>query len=134
MHSKKQNDPCYSWKIGKKPDRFRDILLNAADAFIMPNISIPDDVEGFGISALEAGACGLPVIASNIQGIRDAVLDGITGYLVEEGDVEGYISKIHSLDFERAKIRSVVINMFNWDKIGRLYVQALIPGNETNLY
>jgi len=79
--------------LAKSPIDFRDILMNAADAFIMPNISIPDDVEGFGISALEAGACGLPVIASNIQGIRDAILDGITGYLVGERDVAGYISK-----------------------------------------
>ena len=46
------------WRVvlaGRQPDRLRNCLLNLADAFIMPNISIPGDVEGFGIAALEAG-------------------------------------------------------------------------------
>jgi len=45
--------------------------------------------EGFGTSALEASAAGLPVVASKIYGLVDAVVDGETGLLVELGDAEG---------------------------------------------
>jgi glycosyltransferase involved in cell wall biosynthesis len=43
--------------------------------------------EGWGISVLEAGACGTPTVASDSPGVRDAVVNGITGELVPHGDV-----------------------------------------------
>ena len=45
--------------------------------------------EGWGITNLEAAACGTPVVASNSPGIRESVRDGETGYLVPHGDVGG---------------------------------------------
>jgi phosphatidylinositol alpha-1,6-mannosyltransferase len=110
---------------GRQPDRIRNCLLNLADAFIMPNVSIPGDVEGFGIAALEAGACGLPVIAADIQGIRDAVIDGVTGYRVSERDVEGFLSRIQGLDLDRCRVRSEVAGRFSWSKIGLAYAEML---------
>src|SRR5207342_549842 len=44
--------------------------------------------EGWGITNLEAAACGTPVIASNSPGIRESVLDGETGFLVPHGDTK----------------------------------------------
>jgi glycosyltransferase involved in cell wall biosynthesis len=44
--------------------------------------------EGWGLTVLEAAACGLPTIASDVPGLRDAVLHGRTGVLVPHGDVE----------------------------------------------
>lgn len=44
--------------------------------------------EGWGITNLEAAACGTPVVASNSPGIRESVRDGETGYLVPHGDVD----------------------------------------------
>ena len=41
------------------------------------------------MAVLEAGACGLPVVATRHMGIADAVVHGVTGFLVEEGDVPG---------------------------------------------
>jgi phosphatidylinositol alpha-1,6-mannosyltransferase len=110
---------------GQQPDHFRNCLMNAADAFIMPNIPVPQDVEGFGIAALEAGACGLPVIASGIEGIRDAVIDGVTGHLVAERDVDGFVSRIRSLNLDRAYIRAVVNETYSWKKIGLSYAELL---------
>jgi len=110
---------------GRQPDRLRNSLLQAADAFIMPNISIPGDVEGFGIAALEAGACGLPVIAAGIQGIRDAVIDGVTGYLVREGDAGKFADRIESVELDRDLIRATVISRFGWEQVGREYAEIL---------
>jgi glycosyltransferase involved in cell wall biosynthesis len=42
--------------------------------------------EGWGISNLEAAACGTPVIAANSPGIRESVIDGETGFLVPQAD------------------------------------------------
>ena len=122
---RRQQLGCRIILAGRQPDRIRNCLLNVADAFIMPNISIAGDVEGFGIAALEAGACGLPVIASNIQGIRDAVIDGVTGCLVGEQDVEGFLSRIRGLDLDRRRIRAEVAGRFSWNKIGRAYAEML---------
>ena len=74
----------------------------------MPNITVADDMEGFGIAIVEAGSCGLPVVASNLQGIKDAVIDKKTGYLVDEGDIDGFLGRIRSMNLDKADIRSFV--------------------------
>jgi glycosyltransferase involved in cell wall biosynthesis len=53
--------------------------------------------EGFPLSILEAMRAGLPVVASNVGGVSEAVTDGKTGFLVERGDVSVFRSRLHSL-------------------------------------
>ncbi len=48
----------------------------------------PSSKEGWGITSIEANACGTPVIASNSPGLRDSVIDGQTGFLVKHGNAE----------------------------------------------
>lgn len=110
---------------GRIPDETKKILLNAADIFIMPNIYIPGDVEGFGIVAIEAGTCGTPVIASDIQGIKDAVIDGVTGKLVEEKNGNAFIQAILNASFDRDKVRSSVENNYSWHKIYQSYGEVI---------
>jgi N-acetyl-alpha-D-glucosaminyl L-malate synthase BshA len=57
-------------------------VLRAADLFLLPSAT-----ESFGLAALEAMACAVPVIASKAGGIPEVVEDGQTGYLVPPGDV-----------------------------------------------
>lgn len=57
-------------------------LLSAADVFLLPSQS-----ESFGLSALEAMSCGVPVVASNIGGIPEVVSHDKSGYVAEFGDV-----------------------------------------------
>lgn len=114
--------------LGRLPDEQRNVVLNASDIFIMPNISVDGDIEGFGIVALEAGAAGLPVIASNLQGIRDAVIDGQTGYLVEEGDPNDFIAKIISVDLDKTSIRMIVKENFDWPQVAQRYFDVLLAG------
>ncbi|MEX0594290.1 MAG: N-acetyl-alpha-D-glucosaminyl L-malate synthase BshA [Balneolaceae bacterium] len=58
-------------------------ILSVADLFVIPSGS-----ETFGLAALEAMACGVPVISSNIGGLPEVNLEGKTGYLCELDDVE----------------------------------------------
>jgi glycosyltransferase involved in cell wall biosynthesis len=54
--------------------------MQAADGFVLSS-----RLEGLPMSLLEAGACALPIVATNVPGTREAVLDGQTGWLVEAG-------------------------------------------------
>jgi N-acetyl-alpha-D-glucosaminyl L-malate synthase BshA len=58
-------------------------ILSASDLFLMPSQS-----ESFGLSALEAMACGLPVISSSVGGLPELILQNETGYIAEFGDVD----------------------------------------------
>ena len=118
--------------IGRITGEVRKILYNVADIFVMPNITVDDDMEGFGIAILEAGSCGLPVVASNLQGIKDAVIDKKTGYLVDEGDVDGFMERIRSMNLSKADIRSCVNAEFNWPTIYRSYQKEIFE-NSTNI-
>jgi N-acetyl-alpha-D-glucosaminyl L-malate synthase BshA len=66
-----------------KQDAIEEIL-SVADLFIMPSQS-----ESFGLAALEAMACKVPVISSNAGGLPELNIDGVTGFLKDVGDVDG---------------------------------------------
>lgn len=67
-------------------------VLVGADLFLLPS-----ETESFGLAALEAMACEVPVIASRAGGIPEVVVHGETGYLCEVGDVDGMASAALSL-------------------------------------
>ena len=78
-------------------DQLRNLLFAASDLFIMPNRTVEGDMEGFGMVALEASIRGVPVIATGIEGITDAVINGENGYCVPEGDRAGMVMIINEL-------------------------------------
>ena len=78
--------------------------------------------EGWGLTVLEANACGIPVIASNVAGLRDAVKDGETGLLYPYGDV-GTLSRMIMRLIEDREMRErlaagarVWAASFSWDR------------------
>jgi N-acetyl-alpha-D-glucosaminyl L-malate synthase BshA len=67
-------------------------ILSIADVFLMPSGS-----ETFGLAALEAMSCGVPVVASNIGGLPELVVEGESGFLCELGDIEAFTDRIAAL-------------------------------------
>jgi D-inositol-3-phosphate glycosyltransferase len=69
--------------VGPQPQSVLPLYYAAADVTVLPSY-----YESFGMVALEAMACGSPVIASRVGGLVTTVRDGVTGFLVPDGDVE----------------------------------------------
>jgi glycosyltransferase involved in cell wall biosynthesis len=70
-----------------------------ADAFLQHSVSLPDGQrEGLPTVLMEAMSTGLPVISTRHSGIPELVEDGVDGFLVEERDVDAYVSRMESLE------------------------------------
>lgn len=67
-------------------------VLSIADVFIIPSGS-----ETFGLAALEAMACNVPVVASDIGGLPELVIDGETGFLCPEGDLDAFAERTRQI-------------------------------------
>lgn len=87
-------------------------------------VVVPSAYEGFGMVVLEAGACGRPVIASDIGGLNEAVVDGETGFLVEVRDPSLFAAamvKVLSDDPLRRQLgenaHRRVLEKFTWHRI-----------------
>jgi len=113
--------------LGLIDEQHLELLYRGADQFIMPNIPQENDVEGFGVVMLEAGICGLPTIASNREGIRDVITNGINGHLVKCQDVKAFCSHIlnsRTDDFMRTQVKTHT-EQFSWTHIGDQFVDHI---------
>lgn len=81
--------------LGRVPDVDRDRLLAAADVFVMPNLRVEGDMEGFGLAAAEAAMFDTLVVASRLEGLIDAVDEDETGVFCETEDEDCFISTIN---------------------------------------
>jgi phosphatidylinositol alpha-1,6-mannosyltransferase len=108
------------------------ILFNACDLYISPNIKVAGSMEGFGITAIEGGACGRMVLASNLEGLKDAIQEGQNGFLVEPENADAWIKKISELlendsfreEFGQ-KARQFVMDNYSWEKISQRYLEEI---------
>ena len=78
--------------LGFIPEEDKVHLLRRAWASVLASPK-----EGWGISNLEAAACGTPVVAANSPGIRESVIDGETGFLVPQNDHEAMTAAMRGL-------------------------------------
>lgn len=115
---------------GKLPKKMLRVCYAASDLFVMPNIPVPGDMEGFGIVLLEANRAGLPAVASDLEGIKDVIKQGVNGYRVPHGDADKFsaqIDKILEGDIQKLSesARDYVVKTFNWDTVVKKYVDYL---------
>jgi len=119
--------------LGSVNNVIKESLFTHSNLFIQPNIPVKNDVEGFGITQLEAGIRGLPSLSSNLDGISDAIQDGKNGWLVEPLNKQEF-SRImnekkalleNSISFKSSVIQHCK-NNFEWSYIADRYSNALL--------
>jgi glycosyltransferase involved in cell wall biosynthesis len=86
----------YIKHLGCLPYSEVEMLYARADAFLMPNIAVEGDMEGFGLVCLEASAHGAPVFASNIDGIPDAIINNRNGFLLPPEDAGAWAEVLNN--------------------------------------
>jgi glycosyltransferase involved in cell wall biosynthesis len=98
------------------------------NAWVMVN---PSFMEGWGITSIEANACGTPVVAADVPGLRDSVRDLETGYLVPHGDTAAFAGRIIGI-IEDRKLRERMTEhslawakQFNWREKSELFLSAI---------
>lgn len=109
--------------VGRVSDAEYIDLLLAADVQILPNIHVQNDVEGFGIVAVESQFYGVPVAASAIEGLLDAVVDSRGGFLVHSPSKTAWINAINkALSLDKAEVAQAAKQRYGWDKIHQEYL------------
>ena len=115
---------------GRLSDDMLQACYAAADLFVMPNIPVEGDMEGFGIVLLEANSAGVPAVASNLEGIKDVIQQGVNGYRVRSRSPKLFSKKIDEVlqgDLEELSESSkkYVLEHFGWDSVVNRYIQFL---------
>jgi phosphatidyl-myo-inositol dimannoside synthase len=116
---------------GRQPEEVLNLAYAAADLFIMPNIRVPGDMEGFGVVLLEANMANTPAIVTDMEGMRDVIKPGVNGYRIAPSDAESFARKIdevlvNELPELSLKSRQYVYDTFRWDSVARRYVEYLV--------
>jgi len=109
-------------------------LYSASNVYVMASRSLEGDsnFEGFGVTYLEANACGIPVIGADTGGVADAIVDGQTGFLIPPDDVPALADRLHRLLTEPALARRMgaagrarVLRDLTWDRISGRFLEGL---------
>ena len=118
--------------LGKISEEDLVELYRRGQLFVMPNVVVPGDMEGFGIVMLEAGACGLPTLAADLEGIRDVIDEGVNGWFAPSEDADAFASRIEALLEDPSGLRDAsrrtaeyVTSTFPWDRTAERYLEVL---------
>ena len=120
--------------VPPQPHYALSTYYRAADVVLMPSRS-----ESFGLVALEAAACGIPVVASAVGGLRTLIQDGETGFLIEGRDPADYSAAIDTIlgDGQRAsamgEAAAMLAGRYPWSGLAsrlRSIYQELIDGHD----
>jgi glycosyltransferase involved in cell wall biosynthesis len=111
---------------GSVPRGSLGAVYRGADLLIAPSLS-----EAFPVVALEALASGLPVIASDVSGHRESIVDGVNGLLVPVGDPAALAGAIRGLAVDRARLAELAshaaksVERFGWERVGVALGEAI---------
>ena len=107
------------------PDMDDEALIKCyqqCDIFILPNRTIDNDIEGFGMVLVEAQVCGKPVIAGDSGGTRETMNIGKTGHIIDCSSTENLLNGLSPILRNReivdgeVDIADYAKNRFNWDQ------------------
>jgi glycosyltransferase involved in cell wall biosynthesis/O-antigen/teichoic acid export membrane protein len=91
----------------------------------------PSSMEGWSITTIEANACGTPVVAANVPGLRDSVKHRQTGLLITMGDIEGYTQALFSI-LTNTSLRNQLsqearewAESFTWEKSANRFLEII---------
>lgn len=113
---------------------------NLCDLYVLPNRETNDfdTIEGFGITFVEASACGKPVIGGKSGGASDSILNGVTGVLVDSQDTEMLANKIIEILSKKElagqfglRGRERVLEEFRWEKMSKIVENLLLDHEKT---
>lgn len=104
----------------------------AADTYVFPVLDLPGDVEGFGMVAIEAAAHGLPTVGFRVGGVPDAIVEDVTGSLVEAGDYAGFAARVshwiaRSADAGMREQCIAAASAYGWSRFGERLHALLRP-------
>lgn len=113
--------------LGRQPDEVLKQAYAAADIFVMPNIPVEGDMEGFGIVLLEANMARTPAVAADLEGIKDVIEQGKNGYRVPTLDAEQFADTVkqmlsNNLEQFSQQTRSYVQEQFSWKHVSQQYI------------
>ena len=112
-------------KVCVYPDMDDEALIKCyqqCDIFILPNRTIGNDIEGFGMVLVEAQVCGKPVIAGDSGGTRETMNIGKTGHIIDCSSTENLLNGLSPILRNReivdgeVDIADYAKNRFNWDQ------------------
>ena len=115
--------------VGHVDEKEKIKLLSSAWVFVNPSL-----IEGWGITTIEANACGTPVIASNVAGLRDAVKNPHSGLLVPYGQPKEFgasitlLLKNHKMRAQMSKYSLAWAKKFDWDQSAQKAINILRAG------
>ncbi len=118
---------------GRVNDEQKKALLSSSWAAIQPS-----SYEGWGLTVIEANACGTPVIAANVPGLRDSVIQGKTGILVKSRSVQELTNAIHEMIKNKGARERLSAHAkiwaanFHWDKSAKLFIENLYKALHNN--
>jgi len=116
--------------FNKTDEQLKIALLNLSNLFLMPSISYKKSVEGFGISFIEAASYGKGSIGGEEGGAKDAIQDGVTGYICDGNDLNSIYETVIKF-FENDNYRNLgskaleFSKQFKWNKIIKKYLQLI---------
>lgn len=118
--------------LGRISEQDLELLYAGSDLFVMPNIPVRGDMEGFGVVMLEAGLSGLPTIGARLEGISDVIEEGRNGHLVESGYAWDYSEAVMQYYRDHARLEAAsesaayhVRSRFSWQAVADKYVDVL---------
>jgi len=92
----------------------------------------PSSIEGWGITVIEANACGTPVIASDVNGLKDSIIHNKTGFLVPVKSIDAFVQAMEDC-IENASVRKNLsknayqwAHRFSWEKSADKFYSSLI--------